>query len=1014
MLNWRKLIPVLVIALSILAFGAIAFSDISPEQEKAEAQAQENALRSTATQAPISADLAAKWAMEEEIAAKIAAEEEGEAEAVVTKEAYATRDNHKGVANIAGHPITRYNPGSIYFSEDFEAEDMPPVGWDTVNTDPGYGFFLGTYSGGGTQAALVTWHAAGYIQDEWMISPTADLTSATSDIRCEFWFLKGYSYPHEFKVYVATDGVTFNLVWDSDVEGAGYPEFAWTQATIDMSAYIGQSVTLGFQYYGEDADLFGLDDVVLTDDAAATGRCCYGPDPFNPTCEDDVTLEYCTGVGGSWMDGGNCVDNPCPIPDENDECTGATVQALPYTFMGNNEAATYDTYCQYFGDYPNVWIAFEITECMDITLTYCGSPDGWGNGWLNLITDCACSEGSLISGATYDFDCANGNPRIYFDHLGAGTYYYPVMLDASSGAAGDYVIEVTGVACPPITPGDACEDPFVVNIGSGDLPYTIANQYTCGRQDYYNETCLGSYDGGEDLIVQLNLADDMDVKITLDPKGLTYTGIAISNGCPDDGGTCIGSSTNSGSDPHTIQALSLTAGSYFIIVDTWPTPDCIPDLDIIIEEMGETQEGDNCLSPIKVDLPGFTSDLGQTTCGRIDDYNATCMGYYDGGEDIIYEITVASAMTVNFTLDPKGTTYSGMGLFNSCPSDDDCIDYETGYSSDPKRMTCVSLDPGVYYLMVDTWPSPDCIPEFDLFITDTTCEALENDDCADAIAINEVMDLPFSTEAATFDGDGTCLTSPNIWYCYTATESGDATITLCGSDYDTKMAVYDGCSCDPLGAELGCNDDSDCDFKDLQSTVVTPVIAGNSYLVEVGGYSSNTGPGVLSIWVSEECVVECPPGSTPEGEPCIGDNEEDVTNGGCNSVPPVWGSIGCGETVCAEVSTYLYGSDNYRDTDWYEFTLDNWYDVTLTFCGGFPFVAGFLEQIVPGSNECDNFTGYIAPYATGDECDTATLTITLGPGDYAIFSGPSVYEGLDCASGPHVYWMSLECVPAVP
>ncbi|MEA2030968.1 MAG: choice-of-anchor J domain-containing protein, partial [candidate division Zixibacteria bacterium] len=848
MLNWRKRIPILVIALSILALGAIAFSGNSPEQEKAEAQAQENALRSVDNQATISADLAAKWAMEEEIAAKIAAEEEEEEEEIVIKEAYSTRDNTKGAASIIiGHDLNKFDPASVYFSEDFESETFPPTGWDTVNTDPGYGFFSGTYSSG-TQAALVTWHAAGYQQDEWMISPSADLTGAGTDIRLDFWFLKGYAYPHEFKIYVATDGVTFNQVWDSDVEGAGYPDFTWTNETIDMSAYIGEGdVTVGFQYYGMDADLFGLDDVVLTDDAAATGRCCSGPDPYNPVCEEDVTLEYCNGVGGSWLEGGNCTDDPCPIPDENDECANVTPEMLPYTFMGNNEAATYDTECQYFGDHPNVWIAFEITECMDVTLTYCGCPAGWGNGWLNLITDCSCAEGTLISFTDYDFDCSNGNPQIYFDHLEAGTYYYPIMLDPGNGAAGDYVIEVTGEACPPMTPGDACEDPFVVNIGSGDLPYTIANQYTCGRQNLYSETCLGYYDGGEDLIVQLNLADDMDVNITLDPKGTTYSGMGISSACPDDAGECIASITGYSGDPKVISALSLTAGSYYIIVDTWPSPDCIPDLDIIIEEYGGAQEGDNCEAPIKIDYPGFPGDFGQTTCGRINDYEDTDLGYYDGGEDIIYEISVLSTVTVNVTLDPKGTGYAGMGLFSDCPPTS-IIDMETGYSSDPKSMTCLTLEPGVYYLMVDTWPSPDCIPDFDLTITDTTCEALENDNCADAIPVGEVMDLAFSTDAATFDGGGTCLTSPNIWYCYTATQDGDATITLCGSDYDTKMAVYDGCSCDPLGAELGCNDDSDCDFKDLQSTVKIPVVAGNSYLVEVGGYSSSTGPGVLSIW----------------------------------------------------------------------------------------------------------------------------------------------------------------------
>ena len=49
--------------------------------------------------------------------------------------------------------------------------------------------------------------------------------------------------------------------------------------------------------------------------------------------------------------------------------------------------------------------------------------------------------------------------------------------------------------------------------------------------------------------------------------------------------------------------------------------------------------GDDCTDPIIINLPGDLpfSDLRQTNCGRLDDYDATCMGYYDGGEDIIDE-----------------------------------------------------------------------------------------------------------------------------------------------------------------------------------------------------------------------------------------------------------------------------------------------------------------------------------------------------------------------------------------
>ncbi|MFQ6034491.1 MAG: hypothetical protein ACE5NM_01410, partial [Sedimentisphaerales bacterium] len=128
-----------------------------------------------------------------------------------------------------------------------------------------------------------------------------------------------------------------------------------------------------------------------------------------------------------------------------------------------------------------------------------------------------------------------------------------------------------------------------------------------------------------------------------------------------------------------------------------------------------------------------------------------------------------------------------------------------------------------------------------------------NDDCSRAIPVNDVKDLPFDTSNATFDGPGLCMNSPNIWYCYTATCTGDVTVSLCGSSYDTKLAVYKGCDCNLTAGDLiGCNDD----FCGRQSQLTFSAIAGNQYLIEIGGYANKTGQGVLSISCEGEPPVE--------------------------------------------------------------------------------------------------------------------------------------------------------------
>jgi hypothetical protein len=134
------------------------------------------------------------------------------------------------------------------------------------------------------------------------------------------------------------------------------------------------------------------------------------------------------------------------------------------------------------------------------------------------------------------------------------------------------------------------------------------------------------------------------------------------------------------------------------------------------------------------------------------------------------------------------------------------------------------------------------------FLT-VSCEGVTppstKDDCDDAKAIGNVTDQPFDTTDATFDGPGLCMTSPNIWYCYTATCSGNVTVSLAGSSFDTMLAVYDGCECYPVLDDLiECNDDAGAGY---QSAVTFAAVAGNQYLIEVGGYGSEKGEGLISI-----------------------------------------------------------------------------------------------------------------------------------------------------------------------
>jgi hypothetical protein len=136
-----------------------------------------------------------------------------------------------------------------------------------------------------------------------------------------------------------------------------------------------------------------------------------------------------------------------------------------------------------------------------------------------------------------------------------------------------------------------------------------------------------------------------------------------------------------------------------------------------------------------------------------------------------------------------------------------------------------------------------------------------NDNCEHAQPVGEVVDLPFDTTQATFDGAGVCTRSANLWYLYTPSCTGLATVSLCGSLYDTMLGVYTGAECSPGYPRLmACNDD----FCGLQSQVTIEVDAGKQYLIEVGGFDRRTGEGVMTIACEGIDPVEFDLGDAPD------------------------------------------------------------------------------------------------------------------------------------------------------
>jgi hypothetical protein len=168
-----------------------------------------------------------------------------------------------------------------------------------------------------------------------------------------------------------------------------------------------------------------------------------------------------------------------------------------------------------------------------------------------------------------------------------------------------------------------------------------------------------------------------------------------------------------------------------------------------------------------------------------------------------------------------------------------------------------------------------------------------NDNCNTAQSIAEVTNLEFDTTNATDDGPHHCMHGPNIWYCYTASCTSEVVVSLAGSEFDTMLAVYEGCSCSLEFQMIECNDDFE---RSRQSRIVFDAIAGNQYLIEIGGYASETGEGLLNITCGG---IQPPPSSVDDCENAqpIGDvtnlgfDTTDATFDGpglCMNSPNIW------------------------------------------------------------------------------------------------------------------------------
>jgi PASTA domain len=122
-----------------------------------------------------------------------------------------------------------------------------------------------------------------------------------------------------------------------------------------------------------------------------------------------------------------------------------------------------------------------------------------------------------------------------------------------------------------------------------------------------------------------------------------------------------------------------------------------------------------------------------------------------------------------------------------------------------------------------------------------------NDDLAAAEELTGRVDFVEATNAeatkqTSEPNHGGNTGGASIWYRWTVPAAGPATISTCGSDFNTLLAVYTG-DVFPLPAAVAEDDDS-CD---PQSEVTFTATQGTTYRIAVDGFGGATGTVSLSV-----------------------------------------------------------------------------------------------------------------------------------------------------------------------
>ncbi len=531
-------------------------------------------------------------------------------------------------------------------------------------------------------------------------------------------------------------------------------------------------------------------------------------------------------------------------------------------------------------------------------------------------------------------------------------------------------------AVQPAPPNNVCASAIDVTSGSV-VGYTLSatsdGSATCGNSAgnadvwyRYTATCTGE--------LSLNLC------------GTSYdTLVSVHGGCPGTTLNELACNDNCGGSPCSGNASCLalpvtTGGIYYIRVSGSSGAKGYFTLNT---RCSPPPENDACASARPI-VPGPTTT--GTTLGASTDGSASCD--VTSGADVWYSYVADYTGTLN--VNTCGSAFNTvLSVHTGCPGtsaneapgacNTDCAGTPCGGPGSCLTMNVISGE--TYYIRVAGAGGE----KGDFSITLSSPPV--NDSCAAATIIgNETV--TGSTLVATNDGSATCgdaAASPDAWYAYTATCTGDLSVRTCGSGFDTVLSVHSGCPGTGANELIGaCNDDCTTLCGGPASCLTVPVIGGSTYFVRVAGAHGARGPFTLTT-----SCTPAPPNDACGSATAISDGSREGTTLGSG----VDGSSTCGSAGGGDV--------------WYVYTATCNGDLQATTCGS------SLDTQISVHSGCPGTT--MNELGCNDNCGGSPCTGSASCVRVPVASGGMYYirvSGTGAAKGD--FTLNTECRPPNP